>query len=539
MGLPRTKNSIAMTFVGICLLMVIAGLIVNYFNFQYKTIVAGERERLKDEATILDTYFNTKLIGLKLLANYQDVRSLETLRARRNLLEAAATLGVDNIALYDTKGKLICDCSSMPGYISAPFEDQRFRDAFQTVLTGKTAISGRMIYGGLTKAFISIHVPVIEENRVIAVLVAYIPLSDISMAIMKEGVPERQYFFVLDSHGQFLYHPHITELYPESQPLKEQMTGLVRKNVGIDEFTSPLDGIDKLIIYSELYNADWHVATTVPLASLYMRVLGKSLEDARSFFLLALCLALLYGVGYQAKRHERERERLKLERMTCVNQFAAGIAHEIRNPLTSIKGFIQLMSRRSDRPATPEHLEIILSEIGRIDNLISEFQMLARPLKEPEFQKVNICKLVEDVALLMEGQVHNKNITVRLQPSTADCFAVGDMPQLKQVFINLMKNAVEAAPFGGHINIAIDRQQNMLAVTVENNGDSIPQDIIEKLGTPFFTTKENGTGLGLSVCFSIVGNHGGKIKVLSQKDMGTVFTVLLPPATDDYVPVIL
>jgi signal transduction histidine kinase len=534
--LSKTKNTVAMAAVGIGLLIVMAGLIINYFNYQYKTVVEGERERLTVEANNLDMYFNTKLIGLKLLANYQDVRSLESLRVRRSLLAAAGILGIDNIALYDKQGELICDCLSMPGYVHSPFTDPGFSATFQNAVAGKTGISGGLVYGSLKTAFVSIQVPVMEGSQVSAVLVAYIPINDIAAAVMQDRMPEQQYLFVLDDGGQFIYHPYLNDLYPESTALKEQMIELMHNKAGMAEYNSQFDGLDKLIIYNNLSNANWRVATTVPMTALYTRVLGKSIEDAENFFLLALCLALLYGVWRQARRHEREREQLRLERMTCVNQFAAGIAHEIRNPLTSIKGFIQLMARRTDRPATPEHLEIILSEIARIDNLISEFQMLARPLKEPEFAKVNICKLLDDVALLMEGQVHNKDIVVRLQPPPAfGCFAFGDMSQLKQVFINLLKNAIEAAPFGGNITLAIGRQQNMVAVTVENDGESIPEEIISRLGTPFFTTKEGGTGLGLSVCYSIVENHGGKIKVFSLKGQGTVFTVLLPAATDDYV----
>lgn len=528
----KTKNTIVMALVGIGLLITMIGLIINYYNYQYHATVTAERERLTIVANCLDMYFNTKLIGLKVLADCPNVSSLDPDQAQGDLMAAAKTLDVPNVALYDPDGNLICDYYSNPRCAHSAFDAPDFTEALQMALAGQAGISGRNICNNLESAYVNILVPVAKKDKVVAVLAAYVPISDIS-SVLRVNFPESQYVCILDGNGHFIYHPRLAELYPENPSLKDQTTSLVYNKNGVIEFNSNLDGIDKLLIYTDLNNTNWRVATAMPLNALHARVLSKSLDNIRNLLLLAVCFGLLYGVWRQAKSHKREREQLKLERMMCVNQLAAGIAHEIRNPLTSIKGFIQLMARRTDKPATPEHLEIILSEIGRIDNLITEFQMLASPLKEPVFKKVNICKLIEDIVFLMESQLYAKNIKLQIQSPDSLCFAFGDISQLKQVFINLLKNAIEAVPQGGSIIIDIAQQQDSMAVTVENNGDGIPADVMEKLGTPFFTTKENGTGLGLSVCYSIVQNHGGKIKVFSQSDTRTAFTVLLPVAADE------
>ena len=528
MLISKQRNKWLMTIAGTLLSIMIVILVLNYFKYQYQVVVANERERLNEIADYLDMRFNAYLVGLNLLAFHKDVRSLEAERVQPDLLAASKALDVVNVALYDYKGKLISDCWPIAAHVESPFVKVCAKKDFYSVLTGSANVSGRMLDDNLENAYVSVQVPVLGENQVTGVLAAYIPISDISLAISRENMPDRQYVFVMDGNGQFIHHPHMQEFFPESKSFKQRMNALFSQRKGIVELNSSFDGIDKLVIYTDMNNAHWRIGTAIPIRDIYVRVFNKALEDAKNFLLVIMCVGLLYGVWYQARRHEQEREQLKLERMMCVNQLAAGIAHEIRNPLTSIQGFIQLMLRRSDKPVPEEHFKIILSEIGRIDSLISEFQMLARPLKDPLIEKVDICKLLNDVLLLMKGQFYDKTIALDLQLPNACCFVLGDIGQLKQVFINLVKNALEAVPVNGNVTIIANCQQDLMAITVENDGEGIPPDIIEKLGTPFFTTKANGTGLGLSVCYSIVQNHGGKIMVSSTLGKKTVFTVLLP-----------
>lgn len=527
----KTRHSIAMVFVGIGLLVLMSGLIISFYNYQYRQTVDNEREQLVTVAGYLDMYFDTKLAGLKVLAASPNVRNLNVELLRGDLTSAATVLGVANLALFDPKGNLIADYYSISSYGPSAAGDPKLVETFATVLEGQIDISGRIVHQSLENAYINIRVPVMAGDKVIAVLVAYININDIAKTLFHGVISDGQYIFILDDSGQFIYHPRLTELYPEDPKLKAQLSGLVYNLAGVATFNSLADGVDKLLIHTPLNNANWYVATAVPLEILYARVLNNSLDDAKNFLLLLICCGLLYSVWHQARRHKREREQLRMERMACVNQMAAGIAHEIRNPLTSIKGFIQLMARRTDKPPSPEHLELVLSEIGRIDNLINEFQLLARPLRDPVFEIINMSKLIKDVALLMEAQLHTKDINMQLQLPQLPQLAYGDIAQLKQVFINLLKNSIEAVPSGGTIALAVGRQQDMLVVTVEDNGEGIPPSIIEKLGTPFFTTKANGSGLGLSVCYRIIHNHGGTIEVSSQQGRFTRFTVQLPAVT--------
>ncbi|SDF55725.1 PAS domain-containing sensor histidine kinase [Sporomusa acidovorans] len=533
MLIPRNRNAMPMLAIGVILLLMIAGVFVNYLSYQYRVVVAGERERLSVTVDYLDTYFNAKLVGLNLLAAYPTVRSFNVERLQPALLTAAKALDVVNISLYDQDGRLISDCYAGSEADKYVFDQPFFKENCRAVLAGYSNISDRIAGNSVEDAYVSLQVPVVDKENVIGVLAAYIPINEVALAVLRESMPDQQYIVVVDGNRQFIYHPRINEFFPENSFFKEQANKLFLDRTGIVDTRSPLGDIDKILVYSSLHNTNWRVAIVIPKYILYARVLSKSLSDAKSFLWLTVCLGLVYGFWRQARRHEREREQLKLERMTCVNQLAAGIAHEIRNPLTSIKGFIQLMARHSDRPMSSEHLEIIISEIARIDSLISEFQVLARPVKEPSLEKIDVCKLLHDVLLLMRGQIHNKSIMLNLELPTEAGFVFGDISQLKQVFINLIKNAIEAVAIGGNVTVALGHQEGKLVVTIEDNGRGISPEIIEKLGTPFFTTKANGTGLGLSVCYSIVQNHGGKILVSSLVDKKTVFSVILPAFEDD------
>jgi signal transduction histidine kinase len=264
-----------------------------------------------------------------------------------------------------------------------------------------------------------------------------------------------------------------------------------------------------------------------------MSTLKRSINDLISFTLLLIIIALCYRVLKQKQAEKLALENFQLERWSCASQMTASIAHEIRNPLTSIKGFIQLIMRKPDRPAPRSYLEIIASEIERIEKLVTEFQLLSRPIKPAEFVSVDIVMIMRDVVMLMESQALNKKVKLNLEYQFDDKLPVlyyvrGDQAQLKQVLINLLRNAIEAVDEQGHIEVTLTQCSGMIAIKIKDDGVGIPQEVLLKLGTPFYTTKPNGTGLGLSVCFNILESHGGKMEIKSKVGAGTTFTVLLP-----------
>jgi two-component system sporulation sensor kinase A len=214
----------------------------------------------------------------------------------------------------------------------------------------------------------------------------------------------------------------------------------------------------------------------------------------------------------------------KADTLSIAGSLAAGVAHEIRNPLTVLKGFIQLFNKEGHFPYT----SIMLSEVDRIELIISDFLMLSKP-QLVQFQKNRLSDIVQHTIQLFETQAIMKNIQLKFDSDPDLPLIECEANQLKQVFINILKNALEAISTGGSIHVSIKKMDtNHVAVRISDNGIGIPPEKLKKLGEPFYTTKEKGTGLGLMVSYNIIKNHKGHIEVYSEPGQGTTFEVILP-----------
>ena len=231
---------------------------------------------------------------------------------------------------------------------------------------------------------------------------------------------------------------------------------------------------------------------------------------------------------------QRQEQLIRSEKMAALGQLSAGIAHEIRNPLTSIKIFIQSLEKEIDLDENQkEDFRIIMKEIDRINENITRFLNFARP-EEPLFQAINTSALMKNTVNLLAAKL--KNSGIRLDISLPDDHppVEGDPKQLAQVFLNLLLNAVEAMPQGGMLTIRSavkvnpDSLQEFLQLIIKDTGHGIPEKDRPYLFDPFFTTKAGGTGLGLSIVYSIIQKHNGRIEVESELGKGSSFILSLP-----------
>ncbi|SFS38163.1 PAS domain S-box-containing protein [Marininema halotolerans] len=230
--------------------------------------------------------------------------------------------------------------------------------------------------------------------------------------------------------------------------------------------------------------------------------------------------------------HTLEMQLRRTDRLAMIGQIAAGTAHEIRNPLTSIKGFLQVMKhalREKGDLKEQGYTEIMLREIDRINDLLSEFLLMSKP-RSARMYPVQVIDVLQELLPLIENEAILHNTEVRYEELEDDLPKImADGELLKQVFLNLCKNGIEAMGDGGVLTIRIRwlKEEEQLGIEVADVGPGIPTYALEKIFDPFFTTKETGTGLGLSVCQRIVHDMGGTIHV-SSGDWGTTFTVLIP-----------
>lgn len=218
---------------------------------------------------------------------------------------------------------------------------------------------------------------------------------------------------------------------------------------------------------------------------------------------------------------------IRNEKLAVAGQLAAGVAHEIRNPLTALKGFVQLLMRQGGNKT---YLEVMENELSRIEMIVGELLVLAKP---QVFQKkrYDLMKLIGQVVTLLEVQAQLNNIEMHLTHDQTPIFLECAETQLKQVLVNLIKNAFEAMPNGGKLDIEVQADDEKVRISVRDNGVGLSEEQLERVGEPFFTTKELGTGLGLMMCKRIMEQHDGTLEMESQLGQGTSVHLYLPILT--------
>lgn len=227
------------------------------------------------------------------------------------------------------------------------------------------------------------------------------------------------------------------------------------------------------------------------------------------------------------ERKENEERIIRSEKLSVIGQLAAGVAHEIRNPLTALKGFTQLL--RTKYVDHSYYFDIMANEIDRINLIVNEFMTLAKP-HFSSFQYNDVDKLLKGVLSILDTQATLLNIQVIYLPIEDAPKVYCNENQLKQVFLNLIKNAFESMHNGGVVNLKLQYNLTLkcIHVIIEDQGMGMPESVKKRIGEPFLTTKENGTGLGLMVTSRIIEEHHGKIEITSEEGVGTTINVQIP-----------
>jgi PAS domain S-box-containing protein len=209
------------------------------------------------------------------------------------------------------------------------------------------------------------------------------------------------------------------------------------------------------------------------------------------------------------KRYQLEIARL--DRLNLVGEMSASISHEIRNPMTTVRGFLQLL-RGKDRYAQDiEYMDLMIEELDRTNSIITEFLSLAKN-KAVELKRQSLNEKINDLFPLLQADALKQDKNIKLE--------LGDIPyinfdknEIRQLILNLVRNGFEAMLPGGFLTIKTFKDDDRFTLAVQDQGTGLAPDVLEKIGTPFFTTKENGTGLGLAICYSIAHRHNAKIDI--------------------------
>lgn len=259
----------------------------------------------------------------------------------------------------------------------------------------------------------------------------------------------------------------------------------------------------------------------------FARLAGLTLFSAiflHSTYLVAMTRALRESLG----RTDRARERLAQEAMARareLEQLSAQLSHELKNPLGAIKALVQLSRRDACDDASRERLGVAENEIERMHSIIQEYLSFSRPLDRLRREPVALGALADEVLELLGAQAGNARVDLR---RSGDADVEVDPRRVREAVFNLVANAIDATPPGGTVQVSIARRDGVAELQVVDSGRGMPREVLERVGTPFFTTREQGTGLGVAMARAAFSQHGGSLEYRSVEGRGTTVTGIIP-----------
>jgi len=219
----------------------------------------------------------------------------------------------------------------------------------------------------------------------------------------------------------------------------------------------------------------------------------------------------------------------RLDRLNLVGEMAASIGHEIRNPMTAIRGFLQILQQKECYSEDGEFFNLMLEELDRANTIITEYLGMARD-KKIELQATDLNQVVKKLYPMIEADANYQGIKVKLELCSLPVLQL-DKSEIRQLILNLVRNGMDAMSSGGNLTIGTRLEGSETTLFVSDDGPGLEAEIVSKLGTPFLTTKENGTGLGLPICYSIAARHNARLEVETGAG-GTTFMLKFPPIRD-------
>jgi two-component system sporulation sensor kinase B len=275
------------------------------------------------------------------------------------------------------------------------------------------------------------------------------------------------------------------------------------------------------------------VLTSLLLSILHIEMIYGSfflLESYIKLFILHIFAAVIGTILFETivQNFNLLKRVIKAEKLEVVSHLAASISHEVRNPLTTTKGFLQLLREEDiSQEKKEEYIEISLNELDRATNIIKDYLTFARPEAENN-DPIEIHTELRNCINVMTPLAQMENVQFNENFSSDDILVLGDPLKLKQSLINILKNGIESYSAGGLIEVSTLKDDSHIKIVISDYGKGMTDDQVLRLGEPYFSTKSNGTGLGMMVSFSIIKAMNGHIYVKSQPGNGTSFTIFLP-----------
>lgn len=471
---------------------------ILFANYHYNTAIINQTAKTKEMVNFQSSYID-RFIGEALASTetlgivFENKNSNEEIK---NMLHSIHKKDDRFSGLYwaNPNGDILVSTLDLDKKVNISYREY-FQQALQTKRTvispgHKGAITGRFI--------VTIATPVLESNEVKGVVLFSLRL-DYLENVLKVLAPD-EILRVIDSTGQ-------------------------------DLITTNLDShsLDSDIIRTELTNVNWTVEAWPRTTLTNKKVFILNSVIFSGILLILTHILFLLGKYLLLRRQTiREREENELQKLELVGTLAASSAHEIKNPLTGVKGLIQLLSEKHKDPNDQFYFSVIQQEITRINDIVNEFLILGKPTADKR-KSYDMNDIVKEVQPIIQSETNLYNLEFDLQLSETPLYIMCSNDNIKQVVLNLSKNAIESMQAdGGKLSISIQKEGQSCLLSITDTGVGIPKHILSKVYTPFFTNKDTGTGLGLVICKRIVNMYNGTIKIDSVEGKGTTVQVHLP-----------
>lgn len=290
--------------------------------------------------------------------------------------------------------------------------------------------------------------------------------------------------------------------------------------------------------------AAFMIASTVIMALCPQTWFGPKVADPYSVYITLIAVltavlllwtsmtALIEAFREKGAALLRAREEMMehaLARAKGLEQVGSKVAHELKNPLAAVKGLVQLMGRNCPQAdsKSKERLAVVEREVARMETILAEYLTFSRPLEDLNAQEVDVDAVALDVIQVLEARAQAGQVTLS---NRGHARVIADPRRLKEALLNLVANALEFTPPGGSVDVSIEAtSEGGAKLSVKDTGRGMTQEVLDRVGTPFFTTRESGTGLGVTLARAVFAQHGGKLSYESKPGAGTTATALLPP----------
>lgn len=484
------------------LLIVILPVLIFGLYYLYDILKKSEIERQNDalwvasiyqknwDQFISETMTSLEILSLSAKENLESPKKIEPLLIQVNQNDPR----YGGLYLLNHEGKLLA--GSVPLRNEPDFSKLEFIQ--EVIKTKGTIVSNCEEILKNNQRIIGLGTPVLDEDHHLkAILVADLRI-DYMKNLMKVLTPETKLYVVNGANNAIL-----------------------KMNVNNNDLQNETQWVT-----SSMDQLPWNIK--VMITDRNIKKISKAFGQVL-FVILVITHVLFLLIEYiLLRRHTvKERKQNEIQKLELVGTLAASTAHEIRNPLTGVKGLIQLLSEKYTEPEDRYYFNVIDSELKRINEIVSEFLILGKPTAQM-MEKVNIAETLHELKPLIvsEGNSHNVECIWQLPNDLAIVHCVKD--QMKQVILNVTKNAFESFESSGTLIIRLQKLANFCKLEIIDNGKGIPKEQLGKIFDPFYTSKDSGTGLGLVICKRIINSFGGTIKIDSTESNGATVEITLP-----------